>query len=231
MAASARGMNDQEVQQEMSKMVTFIKQEALEKAREIKVKADEEFNIEKAKLVRQETLNIEAFYQKKQKQAEVQKRITQSTHVNKSRLRLLQSRQQLLNQLNEEAKKKLFEISQDRAKYQALLKDLILQGMYQLMEEQVSIQCRTADVPLVEAAVADAAKACAENLKIQVKAVIDKENPLPETSAGGVVLYGLGDRIRCANTLENRLEMLTQKMLPDMRILLFGVSENRSFYK
>jgi len=55
--------------------VSFIKQEALEKAREIKVKADEEFNIEKAKLVRQEALNIESFYEKKKKQAEVQKRM------------------------------------------------------------------------------------------------------------------------------------------------------------
>jgi V-type H+-transporting ATPase subunit E len=43
----------------------------LEKAREIKIKADEEFNIEKAKLVRQETLAIEAFYLKKTKQAEI----------------------------------------------------------------------------------------------------------------------------------------------------------------
>lgn len=50
-------LNDVEVSAEMSKMVSFIKQEALEKAREIKVKADEEFNIEKAKLVRQETVN------------------------------------------------------------------------------------------------------------------------------------------------------------------------------
>lgn len=33
-----------------------------------------------------------------------------------------------------------------------------------------------------------------------------------QSSAGGVVLFGLGDRIRCANTLENRLEMLTQKV-------------------
>lgn len=49
-------MNDVEVSAEMNKMVSFIKQEALEKAREIKVKADEEFNIEKAKLVRQETV-------------------------------------------------------------------------------------------------------------------------------------------------------------------------------
>jgi V-type H+-transporting ATPase subunit E len=71
----SRGLNDTEVANEMNKMVSFIKQEALEKAREIKVKADEEFNIEKAKLVRQETLAIEAFYEKKMKQADVQRKM------------------------------------------------------------------------------------------------------------------------------------------------------------
>ncbi|KAJ2322728.1 V-ATPase V1 sector subunit E, partial [Coemansia sp. RSA 2681] len=49
-STATRPMNDEEVFSEMNKMVAFIRQEALEKAREIKVKADEEFNIEKAKL-------------------------------------------------------------------------------------------------------------------------------------------------------------------------------------
>jgi hypothetical protein len=43
----SRPMNDDEVLSEMKKMVSFIKQEAMEKAREIQVKADEEFAIEK----------------------------------------------------------------------------------------------------------------------------------------------------------------------------------------
>lgn len=43
----SRPMNDDEVLTEMKKMVAFIKQEAMEKAREIQVKADEEFAIEK----------------------------------------------------------------------------------------------------------------------------------------------------------------------------------------
>lgn len=45
--AMSRPMNDDEVLSEMKKMVSFIKQEAMEKAREIQVKADEEFAIEK----------------------------------------------------------------------------------------------------------------------------------------------------------------------------------------
>ena len=71
--------------------VAFISQEAREKAREIQVKADEEFAIEKvsaiglycpvrylncdsdrqAKIVRQETTAIDAQFDKKRKQAEV----------------------------------------------------------------------------------------------------------------------------------------------------------------
>ena len=40
----------------------------MEKAREIKVKADEEFAIEKAKIVRQETQNLDQQAERKRKQ-------------------------------------------------------------------------------------------------------------------------------------------------------------------
>lgn len=145
----------------------------------------------------------------------------------------------------EEAKKKLFDISNDKGKYQTLLKDLVLQvimmllfpaliaipnrfpdvrrqfpwvtestfdlplspplsryhtsndsqfqGMYQLMEESITVQCRKADIPMVEAAIAEAAKACAESLKINVKATVDKEHPLPE---GRCVVWMLDGRKR-----------------------------------
>lgn len=56
-------------------MVAFIMQEAGEKCREIQVKADEEFNIEKAKLVQQETLAVEQLFERKIKQAEVRRRM------------------------------------------------------------------------------------------------------------------------------------------------------------
>ena len=44
-------MSDDQVTAELRKMTAFIRQEALEKAREIHLKADEEFSIEKSKLV------------------------------------------------------------------------------------------------------------------------------------------------------------------------------------
>lgn len=68
-------LNEEEAGKEMKKMVAFIMQEADEKCREIKVKADEEFNVEKAKLVHQETVAIEAQFERKLKQAEIKRKM------------------------------------------------------------------------------------------------------------------------------------------------------------
>ena len=71
----SRPLTDEEVNLEMRKMVAFIQQEAIEKAREIQIKADEEFNIEKAKYVRQEALAIEANFAKKLKKADIERKM------------------------------------------------------------------------------------------------------------------------------------------------------------
>eukprot|EP00962_Isochrysis_galbana_P035134 scaffold12001_cov116-Isochrysis_galbana.AAC.10 len=68
-------MNDSEINQQIKQMVQFIHQEANEKANEIKLKADEEFNIEKLRMVEAEKAKIRAEYERKEKQIEVQKRM------------------------------------------------------------------------------------------------------------------------------------------------------------
>lgn len=61
-------------------MVQFIHQEAKEKAAEIKLKADEEFNIEKLRMVEAEKQKIRQEFERKEKQVEVQKRMC-AAHV------------------------------------------------------------------------------------------------------------------------------------------------------
>ncbi|CAI2163326.1 20099_t:CDS:2 [Funneliformis geosporum] len=208
--STSRALNDEEVDKEMKKMVTFIEQEAIEKAREIKVKADEEFNIEKAKLVRQESINIEATFQRKIKQAEIQKKITQSNIINKSRLKLLQARQQLLNEVFNDTRSQLSKVSQDQTKYEELLKNLILQGLFQLMDEQVKIIVRKKDQDLAKNAIQAATKSFKESTKKNVEIELDKESNLSDDCAGGVVLSSHFGRIRINNTLEERL-LLSQE--------------------
>ena len=56
-------------------MMAFIEQEANEKAEEIDAKAEEEFNLEKGRLVQEQRLKIMEFYEKKEKQVELQRRM------------------------------------------------------------------------------------------------------------------------------------------------------------
>ncbi|KAG9070739.1 V-ATPase V1 sector subunit E [Linnemannia hyalina] len=224
-----KALNDEEVFSEMRKMVAFIKQEALEKAREIKVKADEEFNIEKAKLVRQEAINIDAAFQRKVKQADVQRRIAQSNNINKSRMTLLLTRQQMLDDLFAESRTQLLTVSKDPTRYEKFLSDSILQAFFRLLESEVTIQYRKADKALLDKLLpgvkARYLEATTQTVDVQLL-----DDHLPADGAGGVIAAGNGGRTKCNNTPEARLAILEEDMLPLVRDMLFGQSPNRRFF-
>jgi V-type H+-transporting ATPase subunit E len=161
-------------------MTAFIDQEAMEKANEIRLKADDEFAIEKAKLVRQETAAIDSSYEKKFKQASMSQQITRSTVSNKSRLRILSARQELLNKLFEDANKKLGDVSKDKKKYQDILKNLILEGAYALNEDKLQVKVRKADNDITNKAIEGAQSEYKSKTGKDVAITIDESDPLPE---------------------------------------------------
>jgi len=170
-----------QVASELRKMTAFIRQEAMEKAREIHLKADEEFSIEKAHLVRQETSSIDGQYEKKFKQAGMSQQITKSTLANKNRLRLLSARQELLNDLFEQASKKLGDYTKDQGKYQDILKNLLLEGLYAMNEKKVYVRCRKQDQEVVKKAAEDAKKEYKDNMNGKdVEVAIDEKDQLPD---------------------------------------------------
>lgn len=120
-------MNESQVQGEMRKMTAFIRQEALEKSKEIHIKADEEFAIEKAKLVRTEQAKIDESFDARIKKAGMSQQIAKSTVLNKQRLKILAARQEVLDDIFEEARSQLSSIAKDSAKYSKLMEQLLLQ--------------------------------------------------------------------------------------------------------
>ncbi|TGO84442.1 hypothetical protein BPOR_0504g00020 [Botrytis porri] len=211
-------------------MTAFIKQEAMEKGREIELKANEEFAIEKSKLVRQETSSIDTQYEKKFKTARMSQQITQSTVANKTRLKVLSARQELLDGIFEQAQGKLKEATNDRGKYTEILKNLLLEGMYALNEGKLQVRGRKQDYDLIKKAIEEAQKVYKEKMKKDVTASIDEKNPLPEESAGGLSIIGGGGKIDINNTFEERLKLLQDNALPSIRTTLFGPNVNRKFY-
>ena len=161
-------------------MTAFIKQEAREKAHEIEIKANEEFAIEKSKLVREETDAIDAAYEKKFKTAQMSQQITRSTVANKTRLRVLAARQQLLDDIFERAATKLAEATKDKTKLAATYKGLILEGMYALSEPELQVRARKADYGIVQKALDEAAKEYKATTGKDSKLSIDESSPLPD---------------------------------------------------
>ncbi|KAJ5542688.1 hypothetical protein N7535_005112 [Penicillium sp. DV-2018c] len=229
--SQSHALSDDQVAGELRKMTAFIKQEALEKAREIQLKADEEFAIEKSKLVRQETAAIDSLYEKKFKQAAMSQQITRSTLANKTRLRVLGGRQELLDELFENARDKITKVAaNDKKKYQAMLKGLVLEGLYALNEDKVTIRSRKKDFDVAKKAIEEATKEYKKNVGSEVTVTVDESEPLAEGSAGGVVIVGGQGKIEINNTFEERLRLLEIDALPAVRETLFGKNPNRKFY-
>ncbi|XP_006456053.1 hypothetical protein AGABI2DRAFT_195316 [Agaricus bisporus var. bisporus H97] len=226
---SARPLSDEEVSSEMNKMTAFIQQEAQEKGREIRIKADEEFAIEKAKLVRQEQQAIDAQYEKKRKGVEVAQKIAQSTLINKSRLRLLHRREEHLQDLFSEARSQLTKLAaSDPAAYSQFLQGVIVQGFLQIMESSIIIRTRPPDHQTAEQAAQQAAEVYHELTGLSTSFEIEPD--LPEDGAGGVLLSNASRRIKVDNSLDERLRLLEDRMLPEIRRDLFGINQNRKFY-
>ena len=122
-----------------SQMVQFIKQEAKEKAAEIKLKADEEYNIQKLRAVEDEKQKIRGDYERKEKQVEVQKRIAQSNEVRLGRMKTLKAREEAMQAVLAEAAAKLPSLTQGSG-YATLLESLILEALIELCDQKVQVK-------------------------------------------------------------------------------------------
>lgn len=211
-------------------MKAFIEKEAQEKAKEIRMKADEEYEIEKASIVRSESAAIDSAYEQKLKKASLAQQITKSTIGNKTRLKVLTEKEKVLEETLEEAEKALKTISTNKSEYKPILEGLIEESLYSLLEKEVTIKVREADVALAKEAAEEAAKKFEEKAKFAVTILFDEKNFLSKDSAGGVIVENGTGKIEVNNTLEERLKILSQEALPGVRLELFGPSASRKFF-
>ncbi|MBA0583902.1 hypothetical protein Gorai_014743, partial [Gossypium raimondii] len=172
-------MNDGDVSKQIQQMVRFIRQEAEEKANEISVSAEEEFNIEKLQLVEAEKKKIRQEYEKKEKQVEIRKKIEYSMQLNASRIKVLQAQDDVVNAMKESASKDLLNVSHDHHVYKRLLKDLIVQSLVRLKEPGVLLRCRKEDLHLVESVLDSAKEEYASKVNVHPPEIIIDDVHLP----------------------------------------------------
>jgi len=231
-------LTGEDVQKQLKQMCSFILKEANEKAQEIAVKAEEEFNIEKQRLIQEEKVKIRKEYEKKEKQVEVQKKIAYSNELNQARLKVLKSREEAMNRTLTEAFKRLSKISNSPT-YKNLLVDLIDQALLKIDEPKVFVICREIDHSLVASIIGEAKskyeKISGKTVVLSVDSVNRLSPPPVEGSnapscSGGIMLSTEEGKIICSNTLEQRLSMVYEQQLPSIRTMMFGASSGRTHF-
>lgn len=229
MSAAITSLTPTQVNDELNKMQAFIKKEAEEKAKEIQLKADQEYEIEKTSIVRNEISSIDAAMEDKTKKATLKQQIVKSTIANKMRLKVLSTREQVLDDIFDSAKEELNKISSKEKEYKPILHSLILEGLLKLLEPSVIIRCREKDTSVVKSLADAVAKEYKEKSGRDVTIALSDKR-LNKDIAGGVILSDSSDKIEIDNTLEERLKLLSEEALPAIRLELFGPSQTRKFF-
>ncbi|XP_063216577.1 V-type proton ATPase subunit E [Bacillus rossius redtenbacheri] len=222
-------LSDADVQKQIKHMMAFIEQEANEKAEEIDAKAEEEFNIEKGRLVQQQRLQIMEYFERKEKDVELQKKIQSSNMLNQARLKVLKMREDHVRDVLDEARRRLGEVTRNPTQYSQILRSLTVQGLLQLLEAEVTLRVREPDHALMQGVLPAAAQEYKGFTGKDVKLKLDSESFLPPDTTGGVELLAQNARIKISNTLEARLELIAQQLVPEIRNALFGRNPNRKF--
>lgn len=78
----------------------------------------------------------------------------QSTLTNKSRLKLLQQREEHLQDLFDSARTQIVELAAQEGRYIQFLEGVIVQGFLALLEPEATVRSRAKDVEVVKKAVA-----------------------------------------------------------------------------
>ncbi len=213
---------------QIRQMVNFILQEAHEKANEIRVKTEHDFNLEKQTRVHEAKLNIQEEFAKKEKDREIQERISRSAEIGECNVKKMKLRDDLLQGLLSEAGQKCAMVARG-TNYPQLLQKLIVQGLIKIEEMDVVVYCRKDDISTTKGVLKAAVKEYVEIMERESGIVLkpnvvmneDEGKNLPESSFGGVVLTALSGKIVCDNTMAARLELVYEELLPSIRATLF----------
>jgi len=182
----------------------------------------ETVGIDKAKQMK--LVQAKADFEKKRKAAQNVAAVSKSLAVTKARLEKIQRRQDKIVEIADLVKHDAASLAQD----QEFIQDLIVQSCLMLLEDKVTVRCRTADVGLVQSCLAGASQKYAATIREAsgatktLKLTVDQSNPLSAGLIGGVVLCINDGDISVDNTIDARLSLVLEQDKPAIRRQLFS---------
>jgi V-type H+-transporting ATPase subunit E len=144
-------MNATQSNEILQSMINFIKSHGEEKVTEIKEQAAHDFSVAKEKMIESEKIFLDKKFKTELDNAEVKLKIERSAEMNKARIEKMRETAKLVDGLQEAAKVKLHQTLTDAPKkYEALLKELLVQGLIKMIEPTVTLKVRKSDLALIK---------------------------------------------------------------------------------
>lgn len=216
-----------DTERQIRQMAEFIRLEAKEKAAEIRAKTRADADAERQAAVQNAKIRVAEEYERKEKAMVMEQRVAASVAEQQQRSRLLNARDEYIQSLGKEATARIASVAASNAEaYASLMSGLIKQSIVRLeYEPKISLHVRPQDVDLVKklvpgivSDVAAVTKASGNEIKVELDVVSDESLA---SSAGGLIAYALNGRIKCTNTLEDRLRLALYDLTPTIRDVLF----------
>lgn len=214
-------MDDKEVETRLNHMVAFIEQEANEKVEEINSKTEEECHIIKNQLVEDEKNKINTVFDKKLNEAQLRWKREEHKARGFGSIQIRHGQYGAVYDILEETYLRLKHIPCKKDEYKKIMKNLILEGLYLLMEHHVVLFCRKRDIELVEEILSKVVAKYHHNTKENVVVTIRRDVYLSCATIGGVELRSLNEKIIVNNTLDSRLHRIFKEKMPYVRSMLF----------
>ena len=212
----------------------FMIQEAHEKAFEIKVTSQRLFEKEKKNIVKEGIKRVDENVDKSRRELQTELNINRSTKVNKSRMKKMNARNDLMKNLVQETLTYLEEefANPESDEYREVIKKLIMQGLIKLLEPKVLIKCREKDLDMINGLIEEVQNEYAELMQaeterdeytVEIHVIEDNfiKEDTPAGKCGGIVLCSEDKLIVCSNTLNERLSLCYEESLPELRKKLF----------
>ena len=153
---------------------------------------------------------------------------------NAARLAVLRERNSSLQELFQKARRKLAAKGTGEG-YQALFEKLLMQALIKVMEPKVVVNVREADLALAKKVIPGVVAEYEEKTRTKIEIKLDEKRFLPASPlevedgapscCGGVLVSARKGKIMCSNTLDTRLEIAYENLLPQVRSMLFDESE------
>lgn len=145
----------------------------------------------------------------------------------------MQARYEFVEKLRDEVNKRLRSLIQSEVLYKDLIKKLIVQGMIRFMERHVTVELKAVQIPLAEGEFAECERSFTEIVlhatgKVMESKLTISEYRLEEKNEkiiGGVFLRSNDGVIVCDNSLDSRVRLVFEQLLPNIRNSLFPKRE------